>query len=266
MPVSGITGSGDLDGTGGFLVSGLYRNWNIAKVWAYHPRAWSKCLFSQTFTNLNQYFRPLPYGDSDVSVYSDESGEANINFVPGLGMYFDNLMAANKNLNGGCDLENVDPLGTAEVDVVARYPYQSVTARPVAADPITFTVHNKFKKTLTVYSKGVDKNNITSNSVAKIVLAHAQDIDGSPLAYELVCWMANKNAEGLRVFAGDLPAPTADNPDARHHARSVPRPVHDIQGPDRPQPAVHLHGPLGQHGDRGLQLGQDEASTSSPSS
>jgi hypothetical protein len=60
----------------------------------------------------------------------------------------------------------------------------------------------------------VDKNNIVSNSVAKIVLAHAQDIDGSPLAYELVCWMADQNAAGFRVYAGDLPAPTEDDPHA----------------------------------------------------
>ena len=61
----------------------------------------------------------------------------------------------------------------------------------MAADPVNFTVHNLFKKTLTVFSKGVDENNIVSNSVARIVLTHAQDIDGSPLAYELVCWMAD---------------------------------------------------------------------------
>ena len=84
----------------------------------------------------------------------------------------------------------------------------------MAADPVVFTVHQQFKKTLTVFSKGADKNGVTSNSVAKIVLAHAQDIDGSPLAYELVCWMADNNAEGFRVFAGDLPAPTADDPNA----------------------------------------------------
>ena len=218
-PPSGIDGSGDADGFGGFQTKLLtspphvYNNWQFAWIKSSHANAYSKCLFSQLPLGLGRPTnRPLPYGPSAVSVYTDESGEANVNFVPGLGMYFDNLSTANKNLNGGCDLQNVDPIGTAEVDVVAKYPYQPVTAPSVAADPVNFSVHNLFKKTLTVYSKGVDKNGITSNSVAKIVLAHAQDIDGSPLAYELVCWMANKNAEGLRVFAGDLPAPTATDP------------------------------------------------------
>ena len=39
-----------------------------------------------------------------------------MNYVPGLGVYFDNL-GANKNLNSGCDLENVDPIGSATIDV-----------------------------------------------------------------------------------------------------------------------------------------------------
>ena len=73
---------------------------------------------------------------------------------------------------------------------------------------------NLFHKNLTVYSKGDDANGITSNSLAKIVLAHAQDIDGSPLAHEEVCWMVDADAEGARVFVGELPAPTADDPNA----------------------------------------------------
>jgi len=212
-PPSGIEGSG-AQGFGGFLVSGEYRNWAFA--WPMRRGVYgdTHCLFSQILPGLAERFRPLPSGINSVSVYTDESGEANINFVPGLGMYFDNLAAANLNKNGGCDLENVDPIGTAEVDVVAKYPFQQPTARPLAADPVNFKVHNLFKKTLTVFSKGVDANNIVSNSVARIVLTHAQDIDGSPLAYELVCWMADGNAAGFRVFAGDLPMPTADKPDA----------------------------------------------------
>ena len=212
-PSSGIEGTGT-NGFGGFLTSGEYRNWGFA--WTTRRNAYgdTHCLFSQVLPGLAERFRQLPSGYNAVSVYSDESGEANINFVPGLGMYFDNLTAANLNKNGGCDLENVDPIGTAEVDVVGRYPFQQPTARPVAADPVNFKVHNLFKKTLTVFSKGVDANNIVSNSVARIVLTHAQDIDGSPLAYELVCWMADNNAAGFRVYAGTLPMPTADDPDA----------------------------------------------------
>ena len=125
-------------------------------------------------------------------------------------MYFDNLAGVNKNLNMGCDLEGIDKLGTATIDAVAKYPFQMVTGGEQAADPVTFNVGNLFSKKLTVYSKGNDANGITSNSLAKIVLAHVQDIDGSPLAYEIVCWMADSNAAGMRVFVGDLPDAEAE--------------------------------------------------------
>jgi hypothetical protein len=208
---TGITGT-TATGYNGFLnnggLGGLYDNWEFAWENSFHPNTASKCLQQQTYLPFRQIYRPLPYGLSSVSVYTDEGGEANVNFVPGLGMYFDNLTSANKNLNGGCDLEGIDPLGTATINTTAVYPYQPVTDPNPTGDPVTFTVDNLFKKSLTVYSKGLDENGITSNSLAKIVLAHAQDIDGSPLALEEVCWMADSNAEGFRSFSGTLPDPS----------------------------------------------------------
>jgi hypothetical protein len=129
-----------------------------------------------------------------VTVYSDEHGQAEVNFVPGLGFYFDNL-AALKNQDGGCDLENVDPIGRADVKVTARYPYQPVTARDPAAAPVHFDVHSLFHKTLASYGKGPGAQN---NNV-RIVLAHAQDIDGSPLSHEIVCWSA-QGASAIHLF------------------------------------------------------------------
>ena len=67
--------------------------------------------------------------------------------------YFDNLGAL-KNSDGGCDLENIDPIGKADVTVTARYPYQPVTASDPAAAPVHFDVHSLFHKTLTSYAKG----------------------------------------------------------------------------------------------------------------
>jgi hypothetical protein len=125
--------------------------------------------------------------------------------VPGFGFYF-----PPKNSNGGCDLRGVDPLGTAHVIVTARYPYQPSTIGDPPSAAVDYTVHSEFQKTLQVLPKGGDRD----TSYTRIVLAHAQDIDGSPLAYEAICWMANKNAEGMRVFVGDLPAPTAADPNA----------------------------------------------------
>jgi hypothetical protein len=116
--------------------------------------------------------------------------------VPGLGFYFDNL-AALKNQDGGCDLENLDPIGRADVKVTARYPYQPVTARDPAAAPVHFDVHSLFHKTLASYAKGPGAEN---NNV-RIILAHAQDIDGSPLSHEIVCWYGQGlGQDGIHLF------------------------------------------------------------------
>ena len=146
-------------------------------------------------------------------------------------MYFDNLAAANKNLNGGCDLENIDPIGKAQVNVDGAL---SVSARD--GSPIrlrirsTFTVHNLFQKTLTVYSKGADTEQ------HRLELGR-QDRPGARaghrrLAARLRAGLLDgrSNAAGFRVFAGELPAPTADDPGRGHQPRSVPRAVHHLPG------------------------------------
>jgi len=218
---SGIDAAGAA-GYNGYLWGkdlGPYTNWDFAWAHSTHPYGDSTCLDQQSYlpTSRSKDYRPLPYGTSSVSVYTDEAGEAIVDYIPGLGMYYDNLLGANRNLNNGCDLEGVAPLGTATIKTVVRYPYQPVTAGDPAGKDVNFTVGNLFTKNLHVYSKGSDANGITSNSLAKIVLAHAQDIDGAPLAREEICWMTDADAEGARVFVGDLPAPTADDPDAVIH-------------------------------------------------
>jgi hypothetical protein len=143
----------------------------------------SNCLEFRSLPSDRLHYRPLPYGYTSVTVYTDEHGNANVRYVPSLGMYFDNLGAL-KNADGGCDLENIDKIGSADVTVTARYPYQPVTAKDPAAAPVHYDVHSLFHKTLTAYAKGPG----TENANVRIVLAHAQDIDGSPLSHEVVCW------------------------------------------------------------------------------
>jgi hypothetical protein len=180
---SGVDGSSDPDGFTGFWQTGLYKNWEFAYTAALHPNTDSKCLNYRSIPSDFLHFRPLPYGNSSVTIYTDEHGEANVNYVPGLGYYFDNLGAL-KNIDGGCDIENIDPIGKADVTVTARYPYQPVTAKDPSAAVAPFVVHSLFHKTLAAYAKGPGAQN---NNV-RVVLAHAQDIDGSPLAHEIVCW------------------------------------------------------------------------------
>ena len=76
---TGIDGSGDADGFNGFLFKGLYKNWEFAWETSDHPATDSNCLeYRSLFRNVVLHYRPLPYGDSAVSVYSDEHGEADV--------------------------------------------------------------------------------------------------------------------------------------------------------------------------------------------
>ena len=214
---TGIDGASTTSNTGGFSgflhnngYGGLYRNWDFAWETSYHPRTLSQCLWYQSvFLTYEAHYRPLPYGTSSVSVYTDEHGEADMYFIPGFGFYF-----PKGDSNGGCDLELLDdPLGTAHITVTARYPYQPVTIGDPAAT-LDYAVNSEFEKTLRVLPKG---GSATPDRLTRVVLAHAQDIDGYPLQYETVCWTSNNLAGGaISAFpsgpGGDLYAaysPTA---------------------------------------------------------
>lgn len=171
-----------------------YRNWEFAYTSRYNPLGPTNCLWYRSLPGDQLTYRPLPTGYNAVTIYTDEHGEADVQYVPGMGYYFDNLGAL-KNTNGGCDLENISPIGTADVTVTARYPYQPVTARDPAAAVAPFVVNSQFHKTLAAYAKGPGD----ANSNVRVVLAHAQDIDGSPLANEVVCWSAQGESM-LRLF------------------------------------------------------------------
>jgi hypothetical protein len=180
----------------GFLnTSPLYHYWDIAQSLAWHPRGSTNCL-RRSWMGYEPQFRLLPSGNSDVAVYTDEHGDAVVNWNPGTGMYYDQFGV--KNDNGGCDLQGIDKIGTAAVTATAVYPYQPVFTQPIVSKPVSFTVHSKFSKTLAVYPKGPGAD----NAVARIVVAHAVDVDGTPFANEHVCFMADHNAEGMKWFHG----------------------------------------------------------------
>ena len=208
---SGITGSETIGLNGaqfGWLQTGLYDNWKKAASLA-QTGGDSSCLwYFQDFQDLQQrphdtVLRPLPQGDATVAVYTDEHGEAMINWQPGLGFYWDALGL--KNLNKGCDLKGIDVLGTADITATARYPYQPEQwSDPAVSGKVSFVVHSKFSKTLTVYPKGTGSD----NNLARIVVAHAQDVDGSPFVNEVVCFMSS--GLGMKRFGGSstpLPGP-----------------------------------------------------------
>ena len=100
-------------------------------------------------------------------------------------MFFDNLGAI-MNDNGGCDLQGIDLIGTSNITATARYPYQPVTDPAKTSTPLVKVVHSLFDKNLTYWPKGPG----AENDVARIVVAHAQDITGAGFDHERVCFMA----------------------------------------------------------------------------
>ena len=206
--VSGIDGPRQGNNFPGFLVGdgqggegdysdtdSRYDYWDIAQEWGSAVGGDTACLRR---IDRSPAYRQRPGGVQDVAVYSDEHGQAYVNYRPGVDFYFDNL-AGVKNANGGCDLQDVDTLGTSDITAVARYPYQPVTDGPKTSNTIHKTVKSLFDKHLAVFPKGTG----AENANARIVIAHAQDIDGKPFAGEKVCFM-NTSASGvLSAFVDD---------------------------------------------------------------
>jgi hypothetical protein len=143
-------------------------------------------------------FRQTPDGPQKVAIYTDEHGIGDVNFRPGSGFWFDALLATQPNLggnlNGGCDLKYLKDniLGYSDITAQSHYPNQPVSDTPVGSATIRKTVKSLFAKYLAVYPKG----STPELRNARIVIAHAQDIDGEPFADEVVCF-SNTSASGV---------------------------------------------------------------------
>jgi hypothetical protein len=195
---SGIDGARDAQNFPGFLnTTNPYMFWDAAQFTKWDNttgtyKSPTECLLK------DETYRDKPAGPSAMTVYTDEHGEAQVEFYAGTGFFFDNLPVI-KNLNGGCDLQGIDVLGTASITAVARYPYQPVTLPDMKA-PTTLvkTIHSYFDKSMTAVPKGTG----SANAVAQIVTASATDIDGTAFSGETVCFSADKNAESMVLKAG----------------------------------------------------------------
>jgi hypothetical protein len=201
---SGIDGPASGNNFTGFLWSGAYDYWQIASVLRSAAPSATTCLRRSDATPA---YRLTPAGAQSVVVYTDEHGEAQVKYNPGgaggNGFYFDNLAGVIHNDNGGCDLEGIDVLGTSTITATARYPYQPVSDPDKTSAPLTKKVHSLFTKTLSYYPKGSGE----ANGNARIVVAHAQDIDGAPFAGEKVCFFVDDEADGAFGFSGTTGLP-----------------------------------------------------------
>jgi hypothetical protein len=206
---SGIDGPASGNNFPGFLVNGEYTFWDIADVFASNGGGATSCLqrspdpqSSSPLTRPQDFFQ-MPSGSSNVAIYTDEHGEGQIRFTPGTGFFFNSLIARGSallNADGGCDLQSLfkveGGLGSADITAVARYPYKPVNYPALASDPVHKDVTSLWDKTLSVFPKGPG----AENANARIVVAHAQNIDGSPFVDEVVCF--SSDAEGMAPFDG----------------------------------------------------------------
>jgi hypothetical protein len=205
---SGVDG-GSANNFNGLLVNGAYHNWDIADTLISNDPTQTTCLEEarNPQTGLDAGFYDTPSGPSNVAIYTDNHGEAQAQYVPGLGYYFDSLLASGAaipNANGGCDLQSLyqvaGGIGSASITATARYPFKPTDFADVASDPVSVSIASLWTKSLAAFPIGAG----TENNSARVVTSHAQDIDGTPFGGELVCFFADSNAAGLSVFRGTV--------------------------------------------------------------
>jgi hypothetical protein len=182
----------------GWLVNGLYHYWDVARVLSTAAASPTNCLFRTVTTFPGGTTTPTPatqvainrlntFGPQTVVVYTDEHGEAHVNWYPGVG--FPLFAGLASNLNAGCDLQNFPTLATPTIQAIARYPYQPVTAPPLTSNTFQKTVSSRFSKSIACVPKGTS----ASDQLVQVCVAQALDITGSPAPFagEIVCFATN---------------------------------------------------------------------------
>jgi hypothetical protein len=183
---------------------GLYDNWDAFPL--------VRVLSTDTGCNRTVAFeggdesddpRQTPYGAQTVIVATDEHGEAQVEYEPYAGgFYYDAVEGDIRNANRGCDLQGVAVLGRSAISATVKYPAQPVDFPAMRSATINKVVGNEFDKSLRWYPKGEGD----ANSNANIIVAHGQDVDGSPSAYERVCFIVDDAADSRgQLFSGVVP-------------------------------------------------------------
>ena len=172
---------GYLAGTQSF--PGAYVYWQFADVLLNAEGGPTQCLLRTV--GGEPVFRQLNTGPQSVAVYTDEHGEAVVEWSPGLNN--DLFGGLGPDDNGGCDIEGMD-LGGADITAVARYPFQNVAAPVAIPGTLHKAVENLFNKSVSCRLKN-NQNPAGTAGEAYICTASAQDIDGSGEVFdgEQVC-------------------------------------------------------------------------------
>jgi hypothetical protein len=146
--------------------------------------------------NVASYYS-TPYYPTQITVYTDERGEAYVDYNPGDGFYYNGTPDS----NGACDLQPLlgKAIGTASISAQVNYPYESVPYIPPASTtPLVKTTDSEWSKTLTVLPKG----NLSGNDI-NVVVASATNVNGEPFSGEEVC-VSSPPGETVQFLDPDL--------------------------------------------------------------
>ncbi len=265
---SGIDGPCRLNNNEGFLFCGQYDNWDTKPIsWAHDGRTacnqtvdWQWSIGGGDAVKGNRHGpddtpRRNPYGPQTVAVYTDEHGEAQVRYDPYAGgFYYDNLPVV-LNDNRGCDLQDVQLLGTSTIQATGKYPYEQVDANPVSTGTISKSVYNEFDKSLSYFPKGDG----AVNQNARILVAHANDVNGEPFAGEVACFFVDDEADGAQGFRGVTGLETVEetarsNGHPGHHHGGLPPGRFAVDGGAYPTVAGTLCRTLDRNGNAAIEV------------
>jgi hypothetical protein len=133
---------------------------------------------------------PVPTGNQDVAVYTDEHGEAYVKFLPDVGIKL------TPDTNGRCDIYGPAPVGHATISAVSVYPDQPVLwdGSPKTSNPLAKTVNFASSKVLSCVPKSTNE---------AFCVESIKDLDGNPVAGAQVEFSAQS-------FQGSAPVIGAD--------------------------------------------------------
>ncbi len=218
------------------------------------PEANSKCLFSQILPGVTRTIARCRTARLRLDLHGRERrGQRQLR--AGSRMYFDNLNA-NKNLNGGCDLE-----------ASTRSARRRSTSWPgIRTSPSPFRTWPRIRSTSPFTTSSRRRSpptrrarTRTASSRTRSPRSSSHTRRTSTARRSRTSWSAGWPTRTQRASGSSRGPAGSDRrrSERRHQPRSAPRPAHDLPGSVGHQPPLHLHGRVGQHGHRGLQLAQD---------
>ncbi len=190
----------------GFLnEEGPYTFWTSAHTSGERSSESTGCLRRNVGGEEGPVYYQTPSGSLNETFYTDERGEVLVSYSPGDGFYFNHIPVFGgaegeseagkivKNEDGGCDLKGLykEVIGESAISATVLYPYQPVDYDSQTSNTVVKKVHSLWEKEFFAFPKGTGKE----EKNVRIVVAKAQDIDGSPIVGELVCFGAQQEAK-----------------------------------------------------------------------